>query len=101
MLIGGVVGMPGALELARVVFQNSVRISIPDYIGVREAQYTTGVGIVKYALQNLRRHQKESSGMSAPSKVKKKPRVESQSAQLAEPKDSKMDKLKSWFKEFI
>ena len=34
--------MPGVLELAQDILQNNVRIAIPDYIGVREPQYTTG-----------------------------------------------------------
>jgi cell division protein FtsA len=49
VLTGGVANMPGVLELAQMVFQNRVRIAIPDYIGVREPQYTTAVGLIKYA----------------------------------------------------
>ncbi len=35
-------------------FQNRVRIAIPDYIGVREPQYTTAVGLIKYAYNNAK-----------------------------------------------
>lgn len=48
VLTGGSANMRGLLELAQMIFQNRVRIAIPDYIGVREPQYTTAVGIIKY-----------------------------------------------------
>lgn len=51
VLTGGVVSMSGVLELAQDVLQHNVRIATPDYIGVREPQYTTGVGLIKYAYQ--------------------------------------------------
>lgn len=54
VLSGGVANMQGVLELAQVIFQNRVRIAIPDYIGVREPQYTTAVGLIKYAYKNAR-----------------------------------------------
>ncbi|GGE66266.1 cell division protein FtsA [Priestia taiwanensis] len=49
VLTGGVMKMPGVLELAQHVLKHNVRIAYPDYIGVREPQYTTGVGLIKYA----------------------------------------------------
>ncbi|AEH48679.1 cell division protein FtsA [Parageobacillus thermoglucosidasius] len=49
VLTGGVANMPGILELAHVVLGSSVRIAMPDYIGVRDPQYTTGVGLIKFA----------------------------------------------------
>ncbi|MCT2344201.1 cell division protein FtsA [Niallia taxi] len=52
VLSGGVAGTKGILELAQEVFQNRVRIAIPDYIGVREAQYTTAVGLIKFSYKN-------------------------------------------------
>jgi cell division protein FtsA len=54
VLTGGVANMPGVLELAQVVLANSVRIAIPDYIGVRDPQYTTGVGLIKFAYKNAK-----------------------------------------------
>lgn len=42
------------MELAASVFQNRVRVAIPDYIGVREPQYTTAVGLIQYAYKNAR-----------------------------------------------
>ncbi|WP_409305338.1 cell division protein FtsA [Peribacillus sp. SCS-155] len=49
VLTGGVVKMPGVLELAQYIFQNRVRTAEPNYIGVREPQYTTAVGLIKHA----------------------------------------------------
>jgi len=54
VLTGGVANMQGVLELAQDLFQNRVRIAIPDYIGVREPQFTTSVGIIKYSYKNAR-----------------------------------------------
>lgn len=52
VLSGGVASTKGILELAQEVFQNRVRIAIPDYIGVREPQYTTAVGLIKFSYKN-------------------------------------------------
>lgn len=54
VLSGGVANTQGILELAQEVFQNRVRIAIPDYIGVREPQYTTAVGLIKFAYKNAK-----------------------------------------------
>lgn len=51
ILTGGVVSITGILELAQEMFDTNVRIAIPDYIGVREPQYTNGVGLIYYAHQ--------------------------------------------------
>ncbi|WP_100011043.1 cell division protein FtsA [Lentibacillus sediminis] len=59
VLTGGTVSMPGALELAEDLFPANVRIAIPDYIGVREAQFTAGVGILKFAYRNAKIQGKE------------------------------------------
>ncbi|UFU00949.1 cell division protein FtsA [Radiobacillus kanasensis] len=54
VLTGGTMSMPGALELAQDLFQSNVRVAIPDYIGVREPQFTSGVGILKFAYRNAK-----------------------------------------------
>ncbi|MRH42171.1 cell division protein FtsA [Aquibacillus halophilus] len=61
VLTGGCMSMPGALELAQDLFQSNVRIAIPDYIGVRESQFTSGVGILKFAYRNAKIQGKEIS----------------------------------------
>ncbi|MBU5595404.1 cell division protein FtsA [Amphibacillus sp. MSJ-3] len=54
VLTGGCMRMPGTLELAQDLYQSNVRIAIPDYIGVREPQYTSGVGILKFTYANAK-----------------------------------------------
>ena len=54
VLTGGTVKMAGVLELGQAVLQNSVRIASPDYIGVREPQYMTGVGLIQFAHKNAK-----------------------------------------------
>lgn len=59
VLTGGTMAMPGVLELAQDIFYSNVRIAIPDYIGVREPLYTTGVGILQFAYRNAKIQGKE------------------------------------------
>lgn len=59
VITGGTAKTPGVLELARDVLQKNVRIAIPDYIGVREPQYTSGVGLITFAYRNVRIQGKE------------------------------------------
>ncbi|CAM4042165.1 cell division protein FtsA [Lederbergia lenta] len=54
VLTGGVANMPGVMDLAQVILQNRVRVASPDYIGVREPQFTTAVGLIRYAYKNAR-----------------------------------------------
>ena len=54
VLTGGVANIPGVLELAHYILGNSVRIAMPDYIGVRDPQYTTGVGLIQFAYKNAK-----------------------------------------------
>ncbi len=56
VLTGGVVKIPGVLELAQYIFQNRVRTAEPNYIGVREPQYTTAVALIKQACKKERMH---------------------------------------------
>lgn len=59
VLTGGSMKLPGALELAQDVLRTNVRIAIPDYIGVREPQFTAGVGILQFAYFNAKIQGKE------------------------------------------
>ncbi|WP_243289963.1 cell division protein FtsA [Bacillus sp. FJAT-47783] len=54
VLTGGSVNIPGILELAQTVLANNVRIASPDYIGVRDPQYMTGVGLIQFAYRNAK-----------------------------------------------
>ncbi len=59
VLTGGVMNLPGVLELAQHAFQSNVRIAVPDYIGVRDPQYTAGLGALQFAYRNARVQGKE------------------------------------------
>lgn len=95
VLTGGTVSMPGMLELAKEELDMPVRVAIPDYIGVRDPAYTTGVGLIQYAL--LRMERKPERGGSP---FKSNPK-----SGVSKPKDRDsaglIDKVKNWFSEFI
>ncbi|USG67567.1 cell division protein FtsA [Brevibacillus ruminantium] len=95
VLTGGTVAMPGMLELAKEELDAPVRVAIPDYIGVRDPAYTTGVGLIQYALHQLERR----SVRVAPPSFK----GAQKSAVSSKPKEGAglMDKVKNWFSEFI
>ncbi|MGG1049870.1 cell division protein FtsA [Bacillus subtilis] len=54
VLTGGQAAMPGVMSLAQDVLQNNVRVASPNYIGVRDPQYMTGVGLIQFACRNAR-----------------------------------------------
>src|SRR5690606_23553762 len=99
VLIGGVSATQGILELARDVLQNSVRVSIPDYLGVREPQYTTGVGIIKYASKYNRLEHRQEHSVSPPNNQPK--RMKAEQGIMTTERYSVKEKVKNWFKEFI
>lgn len=81
VLTGGIMTMPGVSELAQDLFHSNVRIAIPDYIGVREPQFTAGVGILQFAYRNAKIQGKElfpsvivNPNEQKPKKVKKQPK---------------------------
>ncbi|MDF2679978.1 MAG: ftsA, partial [Brevibacillus sp.] len=93
VLTGGTVAMPGMLELAKEELDAPVRIAIPDYIGVRDPAYTTGVGLIQYALQLMERRS-----------IRVSPSFKgTQKQTVSKPKDGSglMEKVKNWFSEFI
>ncbi|MDL5040386.1 cell division protein FtsA [Heyndrickxia coagulans] len=102
VLTGGTANMPGVPELAETVFQSRVRVAIPDYIGVREPQYTSAVGLIQYAAKNARLEGKSVSsrlvaaGMEyAEPKPAKKPQSKPKQASGQEEKIS--SKMKKFF----
>ncbi|MCW3491230.1 cell division protein FtsA [Dethiobacter alkaliphilus] len=48
VLTGGVSMMPGLVDLAEQIFDSSVRIAQPAYVGVKSPIYSTAVGIIHY-----------------------------------------------------
>ena len=93
VLTGGVVGMNGILSLAQEQFPASVRISMPDFIGVRDPSYTSGVGLILYASKRF----KKTSGQT-------KHQVSSTPSKQSTRKTkgtSPFERVKNWFSEFI
>ncbi len=54
VLTGGTVSMPGVAAVASAELNTSVRIASPDFIGVRDPSYTSGVGIIHYVMKYMR-----------------------------------------------
>ncbi|WP_100373285.1 cell division protein FtsA [Bacillus sp. FJAT-45037] len=107
VLTGGTVMIPGVLELGKDLLQGNVRVAIPDYIGVREPQYTTSVGLIQFAYKNVKIQGKEIAASvaeyEAPEKTHKEKKM-----QNAEKKKSGVEdgtkaksKMKNWFKVFF
>lgn len=95
VLTGGTVSMPGMLELAKEELDMPIRVAIPDYIGVRDPAYTTGVGLIQYALLRTERNPARAK-VGAAAKSGPKP-----SAAKQKEGPGLIDKVKNWFSEFI
>ncbi|RXI98096.1 cell division protein FtsA [Anaerobacillus alkaliphilus] len=103
VLTGGTVKIPGLLELAREILQNNVRVAIPDYIGVREPQFTTGVGLIQFAHRNSKIQGKEVAATLGTIQVEDK---QDRKEAPAKKKDALQGqavkkKVSSWFKVFF
>lgn len=92
VLTGGAVSMPGMLEIAQAELENSVRMAVPDFIGVRDPAYTSGVGIIHYVSKFAR--QRTSTA------VKKLP-VPNKKASSKENKTGLFERIKNYLSEFI
>lgn len=96
ILTGGTVSMPGLLQVAQNELQASVRIAVPDYIGVRDPGFTSGVGILHNVIRNLRVRSGGSSGSKKPAG-----RVKAAPTQESAHKPGLMERIKNIFSEFI
>lgn len=90
VLTGGTVSMPGMITVAQNELQSSVRIAVPDYIGVRDPSFTSGVGIIQYAVKHMRGR---SAGFSKKSGNRK--------VSSDKEKQNWFEKIKNWLSEFI
>ncbi|MDX8044934.1 cell division protein FtsA [Gracilibacillus sp. S3-1-1] len=108
VLTGGTMSMPGAAELAQDIYQSNVRIAIPDYIGVREPQFTAGIGILKFAYKNAKIQGKEFSDAVVAvereevvqEEIKPK-RQKKTTTKKQTPKEKKEPKIANFFKYFF
>ncbi|MDO7905400.1 cell division protein FtsA [Paenibacillus sp. JX-17] len=103
ILTGGTVSMPGVLQVAQHELAASVRIAVPDYIGVRDPGYTSGVGILHKVIRNARVRPVSSSANNGNGGNNKKPnnRAKSNPAPESEQKPGLFERLKNMFSEFI
>ncbi|HLR22887.1 MAG TPA: cell division protein FtsA [Pseudogracilibacillus sp.] len=100
VLTGGTMKLPGILELANDVFHVNSRIAIPDYIGVREPQYTVGVGTIQFAHYNAKIQGKELEPSLMGNEMQAKP-AKKQKKKPVEEGESKKDKMTNFFKSFF
>jgi cell division protein FtsA len=96
VLTGGTVNMPGMLTVAQAELMTSVRIAVPDFIGVRDPSYTSGVGIIQFVSKYLRSRQPGSS-FSKKAAVK----TSSKKSSSSETKPGFFERIKNFFSEFI
>ncbi|HZH63103.1 MAG TPA: cell division protein FtsA, partial [Metabacillus sp.] len=105
VLTGGTVKMPGVLELGQAVLQNSVRIASPDYIGVREPQYMTGVGLIQFAYKNAKiQGRKIGSNVTVDAvevAATKEPQQQQRTKPQKQQEDKKVNKVKKFFGYFF
>jgi cell division protein FtsA len=104
VLTGGVANTPGILEIAQIILQNRVRIASPDYIGVREPQYTTAVGLIKFAYKNAKIQGRQMSAASVNKEVKEKRPVKQTQAKPKvekQPEEKVTTKMKKFFGYFF
>ncbi|MFD2133042.1 cell division protein FtsA [Pseudogracilibacillus auburnensis] len=101
VLTGGTMKMQGVLELAQDVFKSNARIAIPDYIGVREPQYTVGVGTIQFAYRNAKIQGKDLfPSLIVNEQQIPKQRKSNKQQQIAD-EEPKQSKVANFFKSFF
>lgn len=105
ILTGGTTAMPGILELAQQVLDHNVRVAVPDYIGVREPQYTVSVGLIKFAYHNVKvQGKKVAQSVSAGAGDYSSKRYSAKRASRPEKKENKpgvFSRMKSLYESFF
>lgn len=82
VLSGGVACTAFVDKLAEIELDAPVRVAVPEQLGVRDASFVNGVGIIQYAIKNYGRRTNAS-----PAPIRRK--------------DGFMDRVKGWFNEFV
>jgi cell division protein FtsA len=88
VLTGGTVSLPGMLAHAQDELASSVRIAVPDYIGVRDPSFTSGVGIIQFVSKSVKNR---SSGYIKNTTAKKSDTA----------KTGLVEKFKNWLSDYI
>jgi cell division protein FtsA len=88
VLTGGTVSLPGMIALAQDELASSVRIAVPDYIGVRDPSFTSGVGIIQFVSKSVKNR---SAGYIKNTTAKKSDTA----------KTGLVEKFKNWLSDYI
>lgn len=91
VLTGGSVSLPSVLPLAHSELEANVRVAVPDYIGVRDPSFSSGVGMIQYVSKHVRT--RGATSAKRPSKSK--------STGSTASKPGIVEWFKNMFKEFI
>lgn len=91
--------MPGVLQVAQAELATSVRIAVPDYIGVRDPGFTSGVGVLHNVIRSFKgRNDTTTNNKKQPNRNNK---VNPASNQSKPQKTGLVERLKNMFSEFI
>lgn len=103
VLTGGVAAMPGVVELSQHLLNNNVRVASPDYLGVREPQYTVGVGLIQFTYRNMKIQGREvAAAVSFEDSIKtRKKAVESKKKRSNDRSSDVLSKVKNFFGSFF
>ncbi|WP_341282190.1 cell division protein FtsA [Paenibacillus sp. FSL H8-0537] len=93
VLTGGAVTMPGTLALAQAELESTVRVALPDYIGVRDPAYSSGVGMIQYVSKYM--------GARGTTSTVKKAASSRKTGSTASSKPGMFERIKNMFNEFI
>ncbi|GKU78371.1 cell division protein FtsA [Paenibacillus sp. L3-i20] len=91
VLTGGAAALPGTIALAQSELESSVRIALPDYIGVKDSSYSSGVGMIQYVSKYM--------GIRGGGTVKKT--ASRKAGPAATSKPGMFERIKNMFNEFI
>ncbi|MBL0387991.1 cell division protein FtsA [Tumebacillus sp. ITR2] len=92
VLTGGVAAIPSVDKLGEYELDANVRVAIPDYLGVKDTSFVNGVGIIKYVGRNITR---KPEAQSAPR------RKQTNGGGGNTGGGGLVDRIKSWFSEFV
>ncbi|MFC0214162.1 cell division protein FtsA [Paenibacillus chartarius] len=97
VLTGGTVSMPGILAVAQHELETSVRIALPEFIGVRDPSFTSGVGVIQFASKYMRSRQPSYNKKASPPTVKSAAKANKSNPD----KPGVFERFKNWLSEFI
>lgn len=105
VLTGGVAKLEGLPQLARHVLQTSVKIFAPDYIGVRDPEYTSAVNLICYAYKESQFNRDVSDNVPLGPAMNEEHHIEQQKGPSVfdthEQKDGVLTKVKGFFNRFL